>query len=386
MRFLLVNYEYPPIGGGAATATEKIAQGLLALGHEVTVLTAAFGDLRGKRDEHGVLVWRVPALRARADRSSMREMASYVASAVWAMPRVLREYRPEAVITFFSVPCGPVGWWASRLGRIPYVVSLRGGDVPGTERSLDRMHRLLAPFRRRILRDALAVVANSNGLKTLSEHADPVPVTVIVNGVDHERFKPVIPTQPRQAFRFLFVGRLNEQKNVALLLWAFADLAKQQAPAARLKIVGDGPLKPALLAQTHALGIADLVEWAPWQSREAMLGLYAEADCLVNPSLYEGMPNVVLEAMACGVPVIASAVAGNIDVIEDDVDGLLFPSCDQLALSDALCRILADPVAAKRIGLAARQRVVRNYSWLATADAYADLFKAEHHRESYEAI
>ncbi|MCA1481944.1 hypothetical protein I6F37_44210, partial [Bradyrhizobium sp. NBAIM08] len=99
------------------------------------------------------------------------------------------------------------------------VVSLRGGDVPGTERSLERVHRWLRPVRRMVLAKARAVVANSPGLAQLSMRADPIAVQVIANGVDLETFSPA--GSPRAGeFRFLFVGRLNEQKNVGMLLEA----------------------------------------------------------------------------------------------------------------------------------------------------------------------
>jgi glycosyltransferase involved in cell wall biosynthesis len=374
MRLLLINYEYPPIGGGAATATEKIAQGLLALGHEVTVLTAAFGDLRGIADEAGVRVWRIPARRTRADRSSLAEMASYVASAILAIPRVLRACRPQGCITFFSVPCGPLGWWAGRLGRIPYVISLRGGDVPGTERSLDRIHRLIAPMRRFLLRGAAAVVANSPGLKALSEGVDPVSVTVIPNGVDHEFFKPPAVRHADSHFEFLFVGRLNEQKNVSSLLDAFASLRGATSLPVRLRIVGDGPLKAGLVAQADRLALAGHVVWETWRSRPEMPMVYANADCLVNPSLYEGMPNVLLEAMSCGLAVIASRVAGNVDVVRHGQSGLLVPVGDQARLCDAMLSVMVDREGLRLMGDKARAFVSRDYSWPATSAAYAALF------------
>src|SRR5258706_6724537 len=223
MRILLVNYEYPPVGAGAATATAEIARAAARQGHETMVLTTAFGELEGFVREGDVSVLRVPARRARPDQSSISEMASFVFRAALAMPGVARRFRPEGCIVFFSLPCGPLGILFKLLARAPYVVSLRGGDVPGTEPGLARMHRYLRWVRRLVLSNAAAVVANSPGLAELSSRADPVPVSVIPNGVDLERFRPA-ERPPADPFRFLFVGRLNEQKNVRLLLEASADL------------------------------------------------------------------------------------------------------------------------------------------------------------------
>jgi glycosyltransferase involved in cell wall biosynthesis len=373
LRLLLINYEYPPIGAGAATATAAMARSAVAMGHEVTVLTAGFGAQVGWDRDGGLAVLRLAARRARADRSSIREMASYVLRAALALPGVVRRARPEGCIVFFALPCGPLGRLFRLLSGKPYVVSLRGGDVPGTERSLEAMHRRLRPVRRKVLRDAVAVVANSAGLAELSQRADPVPVRVIANGVDLLQFSP--PARPpEEPLRFLFVGRLNEQKNVTVLLKAVAALAAGAPRPFRVSIVGDGPLAGALHDEAAALSLEPLIDWRPWLPREEMPALYRSAHCLVNPSLYEGMPNVVVEAMACALPVILSDVAGNRDVVADGDTGRLTPVSDVPALAAAMRSVIDDPGAARSLGARARAEVERRYSWEATTRAYVELF------------
>lgn len=374
MRLLLVNYEYPPLGGGAATATQQIARSLSRAGHAVTVLTAACpGGVAVEFDE-GVSVLRLRSMRRHADRSSFIEMAGFVARALLRVGQVIRDVRPDGCIIFFSLPCGPIGWWARLRYRVPYVISLRGGDVPGAERGIVAMHRLLAPLRRRILRDAIRVVANSPGLRALSEAVDPYPVSMIPNGVDCSQFRPQPERHHRDGFVFLFVGRLNDQKNVGLLLSAFADLCADEGLCC-LRIVGDGPMRNSLRSLAGALGIADRVQWLGWLSRQDLRECYCAADCLVNPSLYEGMPNVVLEAMACALPVIVSNVAGNRDVVVDRDTGIVFASDDRKALHAAMLRIVRSPELRERLGQRARLDVRDRYSWEATADAYVRLFQ-----------
>ena len=104
MRLLLVNYEYPPVGAGAATATQAIARKLLALGHQVTVLTGSYRDLPRESSEAGITVRRIPCLRRHADRSNVLEMFSFTVSSLLALPAVRSRYRPEALIVFFSLP------------------------------------------------------------------------------------------------------------------------------------------------------------------------------------------------------------------------------------------------------------------------------------------
>ncbi len=374
MRLLLINYEYPPIGGGAATATAAMAHAAARQGHAVTVLTSAFGEDRGWRPDGDVTLCRVRSRRRQAGQSSLGEMASFVARAALALPGIVRRCRPEGCVVFFSMPCGPLGTLFRLLAGKPYVVSLRGGDVPGTEPGLARMHRRLQAVRRFVLRRAAGVVANSPGLAALSERADPVAVRFIPNGIDLVRFHP--PAQrPAGPFRFLFVGRLNEQKNVALLLDAAAELVRREAPPFRLSIVGDGPLHDALRVRASSLGLDDRIDWVKWLPREAMPATYQAAHCVVNPSHYEGMPNVVLEAMACAVPVIVSDVAGNRDVVVDGESGLVVHGDDRDALAAALSRVLREPSLPEALGAGAR-RAAEQYSWDTTTARYVDLLAA----------
>ena len=260
------------------------------------------------------------------------------------------------------------------LRGVPYVVSLRGGDVPGTEPDLEQVHLALTPIRRWVLRGATAVVANSEGLRSLSEKADPFPVSVIPNGVDTAVFLPGSSRQG-QEFRFVFVGRLNTQKNVALLLAAAEQLQKDVAIPFRVTIVGDGPLVNGLRSEAAARGLLAVVDWQPWIARTSMPSCLASVDCLVNPSLYEGMPNCVLEAMACGLPVIASDVAGNADLVAHEQTGLLFRSGDKLGLASAMRRVLEGRDAALAWGRTGRATVEKHYSWSAAANAYVRLFR-----------
>jgi glycosyltransferase involved in cell wall biosynthesis len=374
LNILLINYEYPPLGGGAATATQALANELHRLGHSVTVLTSGIANQVGETSEAGIAVARLPSSRATLDRSTSYEKASYVMHAAVALPRLLRRFKPDGCIVFFSMPCGPLGRIARVLSSAPYVVSLRGGDVPGTEAALGRVHMALTPIRRWVLRGAAAVVANSEGLRAMSAKADPVPVTVIHNGVDTDTFLPGSGAK-RPECNFAFVGRLNTQKNVLLLLSAAEQLKRDVAIPFHLTIVGDGPLAAELRAEAESRGLSAVVDWRPWIARASMPSCLASMDCLVNPSLYEGLPNSVLEAMACGLPVIASDVVGNADLVAHERTGLLFQGGNKLALADAMRRVLEDRETASAWGRAGRAIAEKEYSWSAAASAYAAIFR-----------
>lgn len=376
MNILLINYEYPPIGGGAATATAAIAGHLTSLGHAVTVLTSRFRDLKGAIREGDIHIVRCPAIRKCPDRSGILEMLSFLVSAGLMLGSMIRKHRIEAAIIFFSFPCGPLGLWGLKLGNVPYVISLRGGDVPGNEAALDLLHKLLTPLRRLIFRKSVAVVANSPGLKEISERADPFPVQVIPNGVDTDFFYPRETRHEagHHPFAFLFVGRFQTQKNLFYLIDHMASLKRAGVGPFVMHIVGDGPQYDELQNHAKNLGIETCLVWHGWLDKDSLREIYRNADCLVNPSLYEGMPNVILEAMACGLPVIASRVAGNDEVVRNGETGLLFDLGEPDAFRMALQEMVEDPGRASEMGKKGRSWVMNDFSWRKVAQAYADLF------------
>ena len=156
MRILLVTYEYPPVGAGAATAGKAIAKALTELGHRIIVLTGRFKDLPSRYEDQGIIIHRVPTLRRRMDRSHMLEMASFLAAGLMFIPRIIRTHRVGGAIVFFSMPCGPIGLLGRWICGVPYIISLRGGDVPGAEPSLTFLHRFLSPVRRIVLKNSTA--------------------------------------------------------------------------------------------------------------------------------------------------------------------------------------------------------------------------------------
>lgn len=377
MKLALINYEYPPLGGGAGNATACIARALVDQGHNVLVVTSAFREMRGTvQEQSGLRIARLAVRRHCKERSNHLEKLSFVIAAARALPSLLRDEGAEGLIVFFSLPCGPLGWLMRQHLGLPYVISLRGGDVPGAEASVGMLHRILAPLRRRVLRNALAVVANSPGLGRLSERSDPVPVVFIPNGVDTEFFKPSCsPPKPAEGMRLLFAGRFQPQKNLFVLLDCFAKMVRASAKPLRLVLIGDGPQREDLQAHADQLGIADYLEWPGWLDKTAMREAYRQADVFLNPSLYEGMPNTVLEAMACGMPVIASRVMGNEDLVVNEKTGLLFDLSDPGGLVNAMLALSGDPEERGRMGVCAREIVCARYTWSAAAAQYAVLFE-----------
>lgn len=371
--FLLINYEYPPVGGGGGNATQQIGRALVKMGAKVTVLTAAQGSLPRRENDRGVQVYRIWAARQRQDRCSVPEMLMFMAHALFVAPGLARQVKAQASLVFFGLPTGPVGWWLKKTMGLPYIVSLQGGDVPGfMGEELALYHRISGPIISGVWREAHTVIANSRGLADLArQHTPDTPIGMIPAGADLDAVVP--PTHPtlEGPLRLLFVGRLVNQKGLDVLFKALATMKDHTDWS--LTIAGEGPLKDELALASYSLGINDRVVFRGWLERDHIPAVYEQADVFVLPSRDEGMPNAMLEAMAAGLPVIGSRVAGLEEVILDGETGLLVPPEDADALAQALRTLIEDRDRTFELSQAARKRVVEKFGWERAAASYLTL-------------
>ena len=210
-------------------------------------------------------------------------------------------------------------------------------------------------------------------------------VTQIYNGVDHSRFAPetvkplaLLPAQWQRLDGILVagtVGRLTPVKDQQTLLRAFAQLRESDpvlGDRLRLVIVGDGPLYSPLKQLIEQLALQD-VAWLAGD-RQDVPGLLQAMDVFVLPSLGEGISNTVLEAMASGLPVVATAVGGNVELVEEGCNGSLVPVGDSLALATALATLFRNDGERIRQGDNARQRVCQYFDWDRTVAAYLQVY------------
>jgi glycosyltransferase involved in cell wall biosynthesis len=185
---------------------------------------------------------------------------------------------------------------------------------------------------------------------------EPHQVCMIPNAVDLQRFVPTLPS--RVPPTVVFVGRLVPVKGLPILLAAWQKVIA--CMPARLVIAGDGQQRGELEGLAQTLGIREHVEFMGNVSD--VPSALAGASIYVQPSHQEGMPNSVLEAMACGLPVVATRVSGNVDLVADGESGLLVPVADSDALAGALAALLADPARAQAMGRRSREIVERRFA------------------------
>lgn len=254
------------------------------------------------------------------------------------------------------------------------------GDLDGSRLKPRFLRRLHSPFVHRYT----TVSKDLQNYLTRKIGVSASRITQIYNGVDTDRFaassnKPTGIMPPgfygQDIVVIGTVGRLQEVKDQLALVRGFARLLRKE-PAmrafARLAIVGDGPMRNALLASVLEEGLEGLV-WIPG-ARNDMERIYRCLDVFILPSLKEGISNTILEAMATALPVVATAVGGNPELVQDDVTGSLVRVSSPEALADALGRYIVSPGLRLQHGTAGRRRAISVFSVDAMVDSYVRLY------------
>ena len=272
----------------------------------------------------------------------------------------------DCILASWGYPDAVAAGWLARLLGIPYVVKVHGSDL-----NVQATHALRRPQIRAALRGAAAVVAVSRALagKAVALGADEARVHTLYNGVDGSRFAPGdrvaararLALDPTDAPLLLYVGNLKDSKGCLDLLESFPAVLAAQ-PRARLVYVGDGPCRGALRARAHALGVEQRLQLVGPMPHDALPDWFRAADVLCLPSHNEGVPNVVLEAMACGTPVVATRVGGIPEVVPEYA-GHLVPLGDRPALAAALL-----DAAARAWDAGAIAAHARGFSWEANIE------------------
>ncbi|HEY0229968.1 MAG TPA: glycosyltransferase [Dokdonella sp.] len=257
----------------------------------------------------------------------------------------LRKAHYDCVLVSWAYPDAVAVSRLARWLKLPYAVKVHGSDL-----NMQASHPLRRGQIARALRGAEAVVAVSQALadKAVELGVDRARTHTVYNGVDTVRFTPAPRAAARERLNLpahdpilLYVGNLKETKGCLDLLEAFPALLAER-PGARLVFVGEGPARTALLKRAAELKIAAQVQLAGAVAHADLPGWFCSADALCLPSHNEGVPNVVLEAMACGIPVVATRVGG-IPEILPDYAGLLVPAQAIAAIGQALVTVLAHP-------------------------------------------
>jgi sugar transferase (PEP-CTERM/EpsH1 system associated) len=304
---------------------------------------------------------------------------------IWQFPklfRVFRALRPAIVHTrnLGALEAQVPAWAAGVAGRVHGEHGRDADDVHGT----NRRHILMRRVYRHFVHQHIALGGELASYLRASVGVPEAQLTAIYNGVDHQRFSPAAQRQPIPGCPFTdpalwlvgTVGRMQTVKAQPLLAQAFVQLLQQQpalCETLRLVMVGDGALRAACEAILQQAGLAHLA-WLPG-ARDDVPDVMRGLDCFVLPSLAEGISNTILEAMACGLPVLATHVGAASELLVEGQTGRLVPAGDVQALADGLRQLALSRGGARAMGQAGRLRVEQHFSLPAMVAAYQTVYE-----------
>lgn len=368
---MLVSVPMPP-QEGIGTYAHSLARQLIKMGHQPTLLTRGRTGHVRRSVVAGVPVLELPFVPAYPVHVHFHGMF---------VQRFLTSRARDFDIVHAHSPLVPPihGPWPV----VTTVHSLIAADGRATkiEDARSLAIRLQTPIserlERRLLRSSAAVVVVNPLLvaAVAAEAGFEVPVRVCANGVDVDQFPPGPDIRLHQ--NALAVGRLVHGKGFEDLIVAWATVVSTH-PGAHLTIVGEGPLRSRLEKLAMSFGIGQEVEFVgaiTADRRGDLVELYQQVRVVVQPSHHEGLSTVLLEAMACSTPVIATAVGAHPTLIADGVNGRLVPPRQPTALAQAVNDLLADPVRAAQLGRRGRLTVAETYDWAIVARSYVSLYE-----------
>ena len=389
---VMVTTSYPRFpGDSVGTFMEPIAKSVAARGHEVHVVAPWHPLVARGAEEDGVRFhfYRYAPLRslnvfgyAAAMRADVRlRGAAYLAAplalaAGWREARrVARRHHATVMHGHWVVPGGVTA--AAAAPRLPLVISLHGSDVYVAETLAPARVAARAAFRR-----AGFVTACSDDLarRAVALGADPARIETVPYGVDVARFRPDAAARSERRAELgvgpntplaVAAGRLVRKKGFEYLIDAVA-LAHDVV----LAIAGEGALDAGLRARARAAGVTERVRFLGNQAQDRVGEYFAAADAIVVPSVHDdsgnvdGLPNVVMEALASGTPLVTTTAGGIGSVVVERATAFVVPERDPAAIARAIDAIVADPGTARRVGEAARRLVARDFGWNRAAERF----------------
>lgn len=367
----MLNYEFPPIGGGAAHAHLCLLKEY-AGNSELTidVLTSAPEPGFYKQDfSENITIYKVGLHKKSLHFWRKVEVIEWLVKTGSHYRKLLRENHYDLAHAFFGFP---TGWLCYRgAEELPYIISLRGSDVPGYNIRLGLDYKLLGGLFRRIWSGASAIVANSKGLRDLALDFMPaLEIKVIPNGIDIEQFKSPAERIVGRPIRLLTVCRLISRKRIDLLIEAAAR-AKELNLDIQLNVAGEGNLMEPLRRLAGELKLADNVTFIGRVPAEQMPQIYRDNDIFVMSSMHEGMSNAMLEAMASGLPIITTPCEGVEELVGDN--GIVVQEAQAKAIAEAVRRLADDREGYKKMSACARERAGR-FSWKSVAESYLSIY------------
>jgi|WetSurMetagenome_2_1015567.scaffolds.fasta_scaffold101001_2 L-malate glycosyltransferase len=381
MKILILNYEFPPIGGGGGVANQQLLKRFAGMKNlYIDVLTSdSKPGLKKEQFAENINIYKVGIHKKDLHLWTRAEVIEWLIKAGFQYKKLLRDNDYQLAHAFFGFP---TGWLSYRKAdKLPYIISLRGSDVPGSNARLKLDYKMLAPVFRSIWKKAFLLVACSNGLKERALRFMPsANIEVVPNGIDLDVFHPPrllsktdagVDRNRSDTIRLLTVGRLSVTKRVEMLIDAIEILNKQKIKV-HFTIAGGGKMESMLKAIVNQKRLGDIIEITGRIDSKDMPDVYRKSDIFISASMQEGMSNAMLEAMASGLPIITTTCEGVEELIKDN--GVIVKNDNAETIADSVKLLMTDEILYDKMKSAALKHAEK-FSWESASEQYLSLYR-----------
>jgi glycosyltransferase involved in cell wall biosynthesis len=365
MKILMLNYEFPPLGGGAANATYYLLKEFSKVKNlEIDLVTSSTDEFKVEQFAPNIKIHFLDiGKNGELHYQSNKDLLKYSYNAYKYSKNLMKEKNFDLCHAFFGIPCGYI---AMKL-KLPYIVSLRGSDVPFYNKRFEKLDKLI--FKRlskKIWKNSKATITNSDGLKELAIESSPnQEIGVIYNGVDTEEFKPLKTRKKNKKIILISTGRLIKRKGYQYLIPALKGMKNVE-----LQLIGDGNLTDEL--KTLATKNKVDVKFLGKMKHSDLIKALQKADIFVLPSKNEGMSNSILEAMACGLPIITTDTGGSKELIKEN--GFIIEKESASSIKNVLDKYADNKTLIKKQGKKSGE-ITKKMSWTNMAKSYLEAYR-----------
>jgi len=361
-KLLILNYEYPPLGGGGGRVSHSLAKGFTQKGYHVDVITSKFVSLPYFEVVDGIHIHRVPIIgREKRQTATFLSMLSFLFTSCLRGLILCVKNRYQFINTHFVLPTGPLGFALSKLFHIKNILSIHGGDIfdPSEKRS-PHNHWFLRKIIHFFLNQAHQVVAQSKNtqLNAIRFYRPDREIHIIPLSYEPYGFSRKSKTElnlDENKIHLISVGRIIKRKGFDYLIRSLKLLNENIV----LLIIGDGTGLNKLIQIVRDLHLEHRVKFIGDVSEELKFQYLAASDMYILSSLHEGFGIVLQEAMQVGLPIVSTNSGGQVDIVVDGVNGILVEPCNEQALADAVLYVFDNPNLASLMAANNKKALVR---------------------------
>jgi alpha-maltose-1-phosphate synthase len=364
----MITREFPPVGGGIGYYVQNLSKTLTQKGHRVSVITRGSPHRVEKRSIDGIDVYEATFFPFYPIHLELHRLF---------VNQLLRSLKPDLVHLHSPVtPTINVQCPIVTTVHTAMKTDARYHEVVNANSLAEKIQSMyFSPFAEsQLLKQSNVITAVSPTIsQELVEYGiNPKEVKVVWNGVDEKRFSPSKSALPQEKY-ILFTGRLWARKGLFDLIES-AQILKSSIPNIKFVICGTGPLLQKLKEQVHNASLDNNIQFLGRVSREKLLTTYQNATMQIVPSIYEGLPTVILEGMSCGLPIIATDIGGSRDIIENGKSGLLVPPVSPKDLASAIAKLWTNDELRNQLGKNARETILKRFTWDKITNTFLGLY------------